>query len=287
MQNVNETKRTDLYRIDPRNIKMKEGFNIRSIDAESPDMLRLMESIKVNGVKRPLLVKANPDKATDGKEYLCIDGHRRLTAVLMLIEQGEDIAYLKAELVSKMSEEDAVLSMFTLNDGEPLSLIERAEGVRRLMDVYGYNAAEVAEKISESAPTVSNLYKLSSMPKAVKKKILQNIISPTLALEMARACKNENEFIQKIEELTSGVVADEAVVGKRGKRAKITAKNAKHIVGEKNVVKMLDKVNEDIKTRYNGEKANFFQEFIDLLKTKPKAEQVIQLFDKYAESERV
>lgn len=69
MENVNETKRTDLYRIDPRNIKIKEGFNIRSIDAESDDMLRLVESIRVNGVKRPLVVRVNPDKATDGKDY--------------------------------------------------------------------------------------------------------------------------------------------------------------------------------------------------------------------------
>jgi len=32
---VNETKRSDLFKVDPKNIKIEEGFNIRNIDTNS------------------------------------------------------------------------------------------------------------------------------------------------------------------------------------------------------------------------------------------------------------
>ena len=128
---VLETKRKDLYEVDPRNVKLVEGYNIRNIDPDSDDIQHLKASIKENGLQRPLVLKANPTADEDGKEYIAVDGHRRLTAILQLISEGEDIRYVKAEISKRMNDEQALISMFTLNDGEPLNPIEKAEGVDR------------------------------------------------------------------------------------------------------------------------------------------------------------
>jgi len=283
-QEKNETKRTDLYRVDPRNILLQEGLNIRKIENDSDDIEHLMQSILENGVKRPLLLKNNPNKASDGKDYICVDGHRRLTAVLNLIEKGEDIAYVKAELVAKISDEDTILSMFLLNDGKPLSHLEKAEGVKRLHEVYGYSLSDISKKLSESNATISNLYTLYNMPISVKKKIESNLISSTLALEIARRCENETEFVQKIEELLEG--EGEAIeVEKKGKkkRAKVTAKHAKKILGSKNVVKVLNKVSDRIK-EIESPRKKFFLDLVELLNKKPAEDEVISWFENWQEN---
>jgi len=238
---VLETKRKDLYEVDPRNVKLVEGYNIRNIDPDSDAIQHLKASIKENGLQRPLMLKANPNSVEDGKEYIAVDGHRRLTAIIQLIEEGEDIRYVKAEISKRMNDEQALISMFTLNDGEPLNPIEKAEGVRRLIDVYGYTPAEVATKIAETQATISNLLKLANMPKNVRNKVAQNVISASLVLQISRTIKDDAKFAEKVEELTKGVEGiSTKSEGKKKKHAKVTAKAAKAVVGEKNTVKLLE-----------------------------------------------
>lgn len=274
---VNETKRSDLFRVDPRNIKIEEGFNIRNIDTNSDGIKHLKLSIKENGLQRPLVLKNNPNAEVDGKEYLVVDGHRRMTAVLSLLEDGEPIEYVKAEISKRMNDEQALISMFTLNDGEPLNPIEKAEGVRRLIEVYGYDAKEVAVKIAENQSTVSNLLKLASMPKAVKKKIASNIISASFAIELARKSKNDEEFAKQVEELTKGV--EEATKESGKKRAKVTAKKATHIVGEKNVVKLLEQTALALeKEEVDNDKVDLLFKLVTKLKKSATVEEIKELF---------
>ena len=49
---VNATKRTDLFLIDPRNIVVMDGFNVR----RDFDLEELKEQIKANGVLNPVTV---------------------------------------------------------------------------------------------------------------------------------------------------------------------------------------------------------------------------------------
>lgn len=274
---VNETKRSDLFRVDPRNIKIEEGFNIRNIDVNSDGIKHLKLSIKENGLQRPLVLKNNPNAEVDGKEYLVVDGHRRMTAVLSLLEDGEPIEYVKAEISKRMNDEQALISMFTLNDGEPLNPIEKAEGVRRLIEVYGYEPKEVAVKIAENQSTVSNLLKLASMPKAVKKKVAGNIISASFAIELARKSKNDEEFAKQVEELTKGV--EEATKESGKKRAKVTAKKATHIVGEKNVVKLLEQTALALeKEEVDNDKVDLLFKLVTRLKKNATLEEIKELF---------
>ena len=68
----NATKRKDLFLIDPRNIVVEDGFNVR-IDF---DLDELKEQIKANGVLNPITVIAFKDENGDEK-YRLVDGERR------------------------------------------------------------------------------------------------------------------------------------------------------------------------------------------------------------------
>jgi ParB family chromosome partitioning protein len=278
---VLETKRKDLYEVDPRNVKLVDGYNIRNIDPDSDDIQHLKASIKENGLQRPLMLKANPDAAEDGKEYIAVDGHRRLTAINLLIAEGEDIRYVKAEISKRMNDEQALLAMFTLNDGEPLNPIEKSEGVRRLIDVYGYTPAEVATKIAETQATISNLMKLANMPKNVRNKVAKNVISASLVLQISRTIKDDTKFAEKVEELTKGVEATVATdKGKKKKRAKVTAKAAKAVVGEKNTVKLLEETALALeKDGTDNPSVDLLFKLVKALKKQPTVETLKALFE--------
>ncbi len=276
-----ETKRSDLFQVDPRNIKLVEGFNIRNIDPNSEDLQHLKASIKENGLQRPLVLKANPNHAEDGQEYVAVDGHRRLTAILQLIAEGEDIQRVKAEISKRMTDEQALLSMFTLNDGQQLNPIEKAEGVRRLIEVYGYEPKEVAAKIAETQATVSNLMQLARMNKNVRNKIEQNIISASLCLQIARKEKNEEAFLAKIDDLTKGIsVSPSTKSDKKKQRAKVTAKSAKHLVGEKNPVKLLEEVALTLENEgASNANVDLLFKLVNVLKKEPTVEKLKALFE--------
>ena len=72
MGNINVTKRTDIYNIDPRNVVVMDGFNVR----RDFDLDELKEQIKSKGVLNPISVIPYKDK--DGNEkYKLVDGERR------------------------------------------------------------------------------------------------------------------------------------------------------------------------------------------------------------------
>ena len=61
---TNTTKRTDLFKVDPRNIVVMEGFNVR-IDF---DLDELKEQIKAAGVLNPITVIPFRDE-DDNEKY--------------------------------------------------------------------------------------------------------------------------------------------------------------------------------------------------------------------------
>lgn len=69
---VNATKRTDLFLIDPRNIVVMEGFNVR----RDFDLEELKEQIKAKGVLNPVTVI--PYKEDGVEKYKLVDGEKMI-----------------------------------------------------------------------------------------------------------------------------------------------------------------------------------------------------------------
>ena len=296
--------RKDAYHIDLNDIDIPADLNIRDMKSEvnSEEFIKLKALILKHGVLVPIQVKLNPEKdgtQTVGKrKYLLVDGGRRVAAVNMLKAEGHDFKTIMALKNKDISEEDALIKMFVTNEGKALNPIEKAEGVRRLIEVYGYKPKEVSEAIMETTATVSNLYKLCKMPKKIKNYITQDLITATLAIQLARKAKNESEFISMVEsliaELEGGaeirpeiVLKDELPEGEaddnvevpQKKKAKVTAKSASKFLGEKNTTKLLGNayqalVDSDVK----NEKVVFLERLLSVIKEKPTLEAVLELF---------
>lgn len=88
---TNSTKRKDIFLVNPRNIVVVDGFNVR----RDFDLDELKEQIKGKGVLNPITVIAYKDE--NGVErYKLVDGERRYRATMLAISEGADIPYVPA-----------------------------------------------------------------------------------------------------------------------------------------------------------------------------------------------
>lgn len=150
MKKINATKRTDIYQIDPRNVDVVAGFNVRREFA----IEELKEQIKLNGVLNPITVI--PTKTADGTErYRLVDGERRLRATLAAIEEGADIARIKAIFLPRnTSEEEQLVQQMMRNEGKTFTEYECAIMFNRFK-AFGYTQTEIAAKFGKSPTFVS------------------------------------------------------------------------------------------------------------------------------------
>lgn len=133
--------RDNLYKVNPRFIKVKDGWNPRTDFSGEDD---LMKSIIENGVLQPLKVKK-----VDG-DIILIDGERRLRATLRAIAEGNDIATVPCTFARKeMSDIEALCFAIIANDGKRLDPVEEAEAFNRLRG-WGLKPVAIAQKLGKS-----------------------------------------------------------------------------------------------------------------------------------------
>lgn len=170
---LNATKRSDIYMIDPRNIVVVEGFNARKEFA----LDELKEQIRLQGVLNPLTVI--PFKDENGVEkYRLVDGERRYRSVMALIANGEDIKRIKAMYLPKNTkEEDMYIQQMMRNEGKNFIPIECAILFNMFKEKYGYTQNEIAEKFGKKASFVSNCLSLLDLNPEIQQKMLNGEIS--------------------------------------------------------------------------------------------------------------
>lgn len=189
--------RTDLFKLDPREIIVEQGFNVRQ---DFGDMESLKQSISVNGVLTPLRGYKK------GDVYVLTDGHRRHRAAMELINEGIQIRVPFIASKEK-SEETRLIQMYLSNDGKRLNAVEQAELIKRFINL-GLKPKEISLKLGISVVTISNLQSIADLPTKLKKRIQNNEISSTLVLQELRAKKIEaEELADKIENMLSETTA--------------------------------------------------------------------------------
>lgn len=177
MEKTNATKRTDLFHIDPRNIVVVDGFNVR----RDFDLEELKEQIKANGVLNPLTVI--PFKDEDGVErYKLVDGERRYRATMLAISEGADIKYVKALKAPKnASTEDLYIEQMMRNEGKRFSEYECAIMFRRFKEEFGYSQVEIADKFKKSPSFVCKCLSLLDLPPKIQEQIATGKLSAMAA----------------------------------------------------------------------------------------------------------
>jgi len=198
--------RSDLYKLDPKLINIKDGWNSREANdpANSTHVSELMASIREIGVKKPLV--CYQDK--DGKVYVT-DGHCRLQAVMHLIEEGVEIQTVPVMVEDKYSNEaDRIFSQIVHNAGKPLTSLEQAKVFKRLVDL-GWPQKDIALKAGITGGRVSQLLELNTLPVILQKYIIEGKASANFVLQTYK--KHKQNIDETIMELNGAVrVAEES-----------------------------------------------------------------------------
>lgn len=219
--------RSDLYRLAPSKIAVKEGFNSRVKDFDPADAedLALAKSIAVHGVKQPVAV------FVEGANVFLSDGHRRFGAVNYLLDlaSGEAENDHEIEITADLgtiavlvenkdgTEADRILMQITRNSGKPFTALEQATVFKKLLDA-GWNESDIALKAGVSVQRVRDLLELNKKaPAKVKKMIQSGEVSATLAITTMKKAKGDGK---KTGELLEQAVTKAKASGKKKATAK-------------------------------------------------------------------
>ena len=123
------------------------------------ELQALTESVKVNGILMPILVR----RLGDGKNYEIVAGERRWRAAQEA--QLYEVPVVVKELDDKQALEMALVENIQRQDLTPL---EEAEGYRRLMKDFGHTQEDVAQVSGKSRSHVANMLRLLGLPDIVK-----------------------------------------------------------------------------------------------------------------------
>lgn len=181
-----QAKRTDIYKVPFPQLRIKEGFNIRT---DMGDINELAGSILANGVKNSLRGYRSKE---DGEEvFIVTDGHRRYAALKQLFESGNTDILAPFVLEERSyNDEQRIFDMFICNEGKQLNPLEQALGIQRLVN-YGYDLKEISSKLGKTLNYVQKLNALNELPKKAIKMIEDGKISATYMMTIQSEGKVE------------------------------------------------------------------------------------------------
>jgi len=158
------------------------GIDLIEPNPEQPrtefgDLKELSASIKEKGVLEPLLVKVKPEGG-----WMIIAGERRwrasklagLTEVPCIEIDTDEQGIAEIALIENLQRKD-------------LNIWEEADGLAALAGKFGYTQDDIAQKISKSRSTVTELMTIAALPEDVRTRCREgNIASKSTLLEIAR-----------------------------------------------------------------------------------------------------
>lgn len=224
---TNVTRRTDLFWIDPRNIDIVDGFNVR----REFDLDELKEQIKAQGVLNPVTVIAY--KVNGLERYKLVDGERRLRATMLAISEGADIPYIKALKAPRdASTEDLYIEQMMRNEGKKFTEYECALMFQKFKTEFGYTQVQIADKFKKSPAFISKCLALLDLPSELQEQIVSGQISVKAAREIAGSYGSQEEqvdaarkAVQSAQSEGRGTATNKEVLGalKTSKEAKAIA----------------------------------------------------------------
>lgn len=201
--------RSDVYKIDPRKLQIKDGWNSRDFSdpANIAHVEDLAKSIEENGVREPLKVFVENDIP-----YVT-NGECRYRAIQLLLERGVDIKLVPVMGEDRFANEaDRLFTQFISNSGKQFSAIENAKLFKRLLDM-GWQQQDVAKKTGFSGGRVSQLLALLQLPVVLQKLITEGKASASMVLSVWK--KHNEDTALALEELLGAVAVAQAAGRKR------------------------------------------------------------------------
>lgn len=177
-------KRVDSFLVDPKKLVIIPGWNVRddSDPLVAEHIRNIADGIKATGIQYiPTLTVY-----VENDQIIVTDGYCRTKGALLAISEGADVPYLPVRPEERYADEaDRTLSMLKRNEGLPLTPIQQANVVKRLLSL-GLSSEEVARRSQKSISHINNMIALLSAPTEVKQMVTEGVISSTLAVSTIR-----------------------------------------------------------------------------------------------------
>jgi ParB family chromosome partitioning protein len=131
--------------------------NPQQARSELGNIEELMASIRSKGVLEPILVRPKNDR------YEIIAGERRYVASKRV--GLNDIPAIEMDVKDNEAMELALIENLQRKD---LDVFEEADGLNALVEIYGYNHAQLAEKIGKARSTITEIINVARIPKKLR-----------------------------------------------------------------------------------------------------------------------
>lgn len=180
--------KSDVFKVDPRLIKVKEGWNSRDpndpLNAEHIETLAL--SIAEYGVQNPLTV------FWEDNHPVVVDGHCRLAACMLAISRGATDLKTVPVIVTPRhhSEVDRIFAQIVKNMGKQLAPIEAGRVYARLLNL-GAKEKDIAGKAGITVHRLQELIRLNAADAPITDLVTRRKISADLATKTIRAHKGD------------------------------------------------------------------------------------------------
>ena len=148
----------------------------------NPEALeKLSENIKKVGVIQPILIRPVSPTEDEPEFYEIVAGERRYRA--SVVAGAGTIPAMCRALGDMEAMEIQIIENLQREDPHPM---EEAEGYQQLMIKHGYTADQLAEKIDKSRSYIYGRLKLCALTLTAREKFLDDKISASIALLLAR-----------------------------------------------------------------------------------------------------
>lgn len=180
-----ESVRLSINEIEPNRDQPRKIF-------EEQALAELSASIKEHGVLQPLLVRPMADGS-----YRLVAGERRYRAARMA-----GVTEVPVTIREMTDEEESIFALIENLHREDLNAIEEAQGIKTLIDTFGFTQEEAAQKVGKSRTAVTNSLRLLNLPEDISNLVRDGKISmgharALLSFEDAAEASRVAQFVVK------------------------------------------------------------------------------------------
>lgn len=174
----------DLYKVPVNKLVVLPGFNVRTKTPEyEAHIEQLTQSILANGfyANQPLGVIID-----ESGQVIVHSGHSRLEAAKRAIALGAQIETLPVVTSPRgTTMEDLTIGLVTNNTGKPLSPIEVAVVIKRMVG-WGRDTKDIASKLGVTEGYVNDLLGLLEAPEATKQLVAAGKVAAGTAIKLGK-----------------------------------------------------------------------------------------------------
>jgi ParB family chromosome partitioning protein len=157
---------------------------------ELGNIQELMDSIKSKGVLEPILVRSI------GERFEIIAGERRYIASKNI--GLKEIPCIEMDVAENEAMEIALIENLQRKD---LDVFEEADGLKALVEMYGYHHQEISDKIGKARSTITEILSISRIPQNVRESLKSSsLLSRSTVVEVAKQ-KNEEDMLKLVQEI--------------------------------------------------------------------------------------